>query len=299
MLLRGLRVDLGRDGDRFLLAAGGRVLGWGEDRGAVVRARHRVWSEWAAEFALGGGAGRAVVAVGVGAGDRRELVARELGALLVVFGGLLGARAAREWLGLEQGGGGGGAVEVAVGAGCAHVGAVRAAVVGVQVLDQVGAERADRERPVLGDAVGVAGVGEHVCDRDVVAGHPLKDGHERGWRVDVAAGQQHASGELGDLGAVLVFDGRGGLQVVAVERFVFLAGVAAAAVPPGSLGVGASLIILAVAVAVAVALSPSPSLSGVGGLGSTVGSWSPWLSGFGLGSSRLASRLGGGRDHVS
>ncbi len=249
----------------FWVAAGGRVLGWGEDRGAVVRSRYRLWSEWAAEFALGGGAGRAVVAVGVVAGDRRELVAREFGALLVVFGGLLGARAAREWLGLEQGGGGGGAVEVAVVAGRAHVGAVRAAVVGVQVLDQVGAERADRERPVLGDAVGVAGVGEHVCDRDAAVVHLFEHGHERGWRIDVAAGQQHASGELGDVGAVLVFDGRGGLEVVAVERFVFLAGVVAAAVSPRGLGVGASLVIVAVPVILAVAVVVWRWLLGVDG----------------------------------
>ena len=39
--------------------------------------------------ALGGGADHAVVAVVVVAGDRRELVAGELGALLVVDGGLL------------------------------------------------------------------------------------------------------------------------------------------------------------------------------------------------------------------
>jgi hypothetical protein len=53
---------------------------------------------------------------------------------------------------------------------------------------------------------------------------------------------------------VLVFDDRGGLEVVAKERFVFLAGVVAAAVPPGRLGIGASPVTVAVAVAVAVAV---------------------------------------------
>ena len=108
---------------------------------------------WAAEFALGGGAAHAVVAVVVVAGDRGEFVAGEFGGLLVVDGGLLGARAAWEWSEREQGGGGGGAVEAAVCAGRAVVGAVRAAVVGVQVVDQVDPELADRERPCLWDAV--------------------------------------------------------------------------------------------------------------------------------------------------
>jgi len=43
-------------------------------------------------------------------------------------------------------------------------------------------------------------------------------------------------------------------RVVAVERFVFLAGLVAAAVPPGRFGVRAAPIIVAVAVAVAVAV---------------------------------------------
>src|ERR1700680_2975065 len=104
-----------------------------------------------------------------------------------------------------------------------------------------------------GDAVGVAGVGQHVCERDAAGFHAFEDGHERRWRVVIAGGEVHASGELGDLGAVLVAHGRGGLEVVAVEELVFLAGVVAAAVPPRRLGVGAARIIAAVAVAVAVA----------------------------------------------
>ena len=83
-------------------------------------------------------------------------------AALVVVLGLLDGGAGRERGEFEQGGGGGGAVEVAVVAGRAHVGAVGAAVVGVQVHDQLGAERADREREGLWLAVGVAGVDEQV-----------------------------------------------------------------------------------------------------------------------------------------
>ncbi len=54
----------------------------------------------------------------------------------------------------------------------------------------------------------------------------------------------HAAGELGDWGAGFVFDGRGGLEVVAVEQLVFLAGVVAAAVSPGRLGVRAAVVVV-------------------------------------------------------
>ena len=155
-------------------------------------------------------------------------------------GGLLGAGAAWEWSEGEQGGGGGGAAEVAVVDGRAVVGAVRAAVVGVQIVDQARAERSDGERPGFGDAVAVAGVDEHVGDRDAGGVHALQDGYERGGWVVIAGAQVHAAGELGDGWAVFVVDGRGGLEVVAVEQLVFLAGSVAAAVTPGCLGVGAA-----------------------------------------------------------
>ena len=64
------------------------MLGRVEDRGAVVAERQRGWPVGAAELALSGGAGHAVVAVVVVAGDRGELVAGQLGGLLVVDGGL-------------------------------------------------------------------------------------------------------------------------------------------------------------------------------------------------------------------
>ena len=160
MFLRGLRVHGGWHGDRFLGAADGRVFGRIEDRWAVVGEGDRRGFVGAAEFALGGGAAGAVVAVGVGSGDRGEFVAGQFGGLLVVGGGLFGGRGAWEWSELQEGGGGGGAVEPAVCADRAVVGAVRAAVVGVQVADQVDPELADRECPGLGDAVAVAGVDE-------------------------------------------------------------------------------------------------------------------------------------------
>ena len=68
----------------------------------------------------------------------------------------------------QQRPGGGGAVEVAVGDDRAGVGALGAAVVRVQVLDELGAGGAEREGPGAGVAVGVAGVGEDVAEGDAV-----------------------------------------------------------------------------------------------------------------------------------
>ena len=96
------------------------------------------------------------------AGDRAELVFGELVGLLVVGVGLSGRGAAWERGELEQRGWGGGAVEVAVVADRAVVGAVGAAVVGVKIDDQLGAESAEREGEGGGVAVGLAGVGEQV-----------------------------------------------------------------------------------------------------------------------------------------
>ena len=76
--------------------------------------------------------------------------------------GLLGGGAGRKGGEFEQRGGGGGAVELAVCADRTVVGAFGAAVVGVQVDDQLAAERADGEREGFGLAVGVAGVDEQI-----------------------------------------------------------------------------------------------------------------------------------------
>ena len=89
MFLPGLGRDAGPDGDGLLGAAGGRVLGRGEDLGPVPVQGHRLRAERAADLARGGGAGDAVVAVGVVGGVPAELVAGELGGLLVVGGDLL------------------------------------------------------------------------------------------------------------------------------------------------------------------------------------------------------------------
>jgi hypothetical protein len=98
------------------------------------------------------------------------------------------------------------------------VGAVRPAVVGVQVLDELDAEHAEGERPCLWDAVAVAGVGEQIPDRDPVSVHVLDDGDDLGGRVVLAAGEVDATRQLGHVGTVFVFDDRGRLQVVAVEQ---------------------------------------------------------------------------------
>ena len=99
-----------------------------------------------------------MVAVGVVAGDGAELVAGQLGGLLVVGGGLAGGGVAGERAEFEQRAGGGRAVEVAVGDDGAVVGAAGAAAGRVQVLDQLGAGLAERDGPGSGVAVGVTGV---------------------------------------------------------------------------------------------------------------------------------------------
>ena len=137
MFLPGLGRDLGSDGDGLLGAAGGRVVGRGEDLGPVPAQGHRGRAERAADLAGGGGAGDAVVAVGVVGGEPAELVPGQLGCLLVVRGGVRGGGAGRQRAELEQWCRGGRAVQVAVGDDGAVVGSVRAAVVRVQVLDEL------------------------------------------------------------------------------------------------------------------------------------------------------------------
>ena len=74
VFLPGLGRDLRGDGDGLLGAAGWRMLGQGEDLGAAAAAGHRAGPERAADLAGGGGAGDAVVAVGVIGGDLAEFV---------------------------------------------------------------------------------------------------------------------------------------------------------------------------------------------------------------------------------
>ena len=83
----------------------------------------------------------AVVAVGVVGGDPAELVAGELGGLAVVVRGLVRGGGAGQRPEFQQGAGRGRAVQVPVGDDGAVVGAFGAAVVRVQVLDELRAGR--------------------------------------------------------------------------------------------------------------------------------------------------------------
>src|SRR6266516_2942962 len=101
----------------------------------------------AADLAHGGGAGDAVVAIFVVAGDPAELVPGELGGLAVVVRGLFFRGGAGERPELQKGARGLGAVEITVADDCAGVGALGAAVVRVQVLDELGAGGPQRQCP--------------------------------------------------------------------------------------------------------------------------------------------------------
>src|SRR5579875_2275534 len=124
-----------------------------QDFRAVPVQGHRRRAERAADLPCGGGAGDAVVAVGVVAGEAAEFVAGGLGGLRVMLRALLRGGGAGQRPELEQGAGGARAVEAAVGDDRAGVGAPGAAVVGVQVLDELRARGAQRGGPVLRDAV--------------------------------------------------------------------------------------------------------------------------------------------------
>jgi hypothetical protein len=149
-------------------------------------------------------------------------VAGGLGGPRVVGGGLRGGGGAGERCDFQQGAGRAGAVEAAVGDDGALVGAPGAAVTGVQVLDEGGAGLAERGCPVPGDAVGVAGVGQDVAERDAVAGHGRQHGGERGDGVVAAGRGGHAAGGLGHGRALLVRHHDGVRQVVAEEQLVLV-----------------------------------------------------------------------------
>src|SRR5258708_36707812 len=107
----------------------------------------------------------------------------------------------------------------------------------MQVLDELGAGLAERDGPGGGGAVGVAGVGEDVAERDAAAaGHALQDRDEGAGRVEVAAGQGHPAGELGDGGGGLFGRPGGGVRAVAEEQPAPRAGPGAGGSPPGGLG---------------------------------------------------------------
>src|SRR5438876_345588 len=134
------------------------VVGWCEDFGVVVSEPHRVRLQRAAQLVGHRRAGGPIGAVVVGGGEGTEFVAREFEGGSVVRRDLGGGGVPGERAGLEERGWGGGAVQVAVADGGAGIGAVGTPVVGVEVLDEAGAEAAQWGGPVLGDAVGVARV---------------------------------------------------------------------------------------------------------------------------------------------
>jgi len=127
-----------------------------------------------------------VVAVRVVGGDAAELVPGQLGSPGVVAGGLVSGGGAGGRPEFQQGAGCLGAVQVAVAEDGAVVGAFGAAVVGVEVLDELCAGLAERDRPGGRVAVGVAGVGEDVAEWDPGGGQRGQHGRERADRVVLA-----------------------------------------------------------------------------------------------------------------
>ena len=99
--------------------------------------------------------------------------------------------------------------------------------------------RRQRDGPGGGVAVGVAGVGEHVAERDAGRWHAGQDGDQGADGVEFAGGESHPPGELGDGRACFLAHHGAGRVVVAEEHLAFGAGQVAVAVPPGRLGVGA------------------------------------------------------------
>jgi hypothetical protein len=109
----------------------------------------------------------------------------------------------------------------------------------MEVLEELGAGGAQRDRPGVCVAVGVAGVGQDVAERDPGGGHRGQDGRERADRVVAARRDRGAPGELGDRGPVLVAHHDPGGEVIAEEQLVLAAQQVVLAVAPGRFGVGA------------------------------------------------------------
>lgn len=130
------------------------------------------------------------------------------------------------------------AAQVAVGDDRAGVGAVGSAVVGMQVLDELGSGGAQRHGPVPGNPVGVARVVQ-----DIAEGMPPVAIRCRTGTMARAGSRGRRSGSSGGRtrgrAARFLSDHGPGRQVVAVEQLVFLAGAVAAAVSPGRFGIGA------------------------------------------------------------
>ncbi len=76
-----------------------------------------------------------------------------------------------------------GAVQASVADDRSMAGAFRPAVIGVEVLDELRSGGAQRDGPGGGVAVGVAGIGEDVAERELLPGHGGEDGGEGADRV--------------------------------------------------------------------------------------------------------------------
>ena len=150
-----------------------------EDLGPVPVQRQGGGAERAANLAQGGRALDPVVAVGVVCGEAAELVAGQLGGLAVVRGGLLGGGVAGWRPEFQQGAGGGRALQVPVGDDGAVVGALGAAVVRVQVLDELCPGGPEWDGSGAGVAEGVAGVVEDVAETDPGRGQHGREGADR------------------------------------------------------------------------------------------------------------------------
>ena len=181
-----------------------------------------------------------VVAVGVVGGEAAELVAGQLGGLAVVVRGLLFGGGAGQRPEFQQRAGRARAVQVAVGDDGAVVGALGAAVVGVEVLDELRAGGAERDGPGGGVAVGVAGIVEDVAERDpgwpgiaVSTGAKARTGS---CRHDDTVARRASSGTAGP---VLLGHHDPGGQVLPVEQLVLAAQQVVLAVAPRRFGVGA------------------------------------------------------------
>ena len=108
----------------------------------------------------------------------------------------------------------------------------------MEVHDELGSQRAQRQGPVRRDAVRVTRVVQHITESDTRGHHVLEDRDEGGHRVDVTAGEQHPAHQLGDLGAQLFVHHGGEPEIEAIEQLVALARAIAAPVPPAGLGIG-------------------------------------------------------------
>ncbi len=163
---------------------------------------------------------------------------RQLGRGAVVGGHVFGAGTPRQRSQAQQRFRDGRAPEVAVGEHGPLVGAPGPPIVGMEVLDQPGADAPQRGGPPFGHPVGVARVSDHVAHSDAVVVHAHEGGRHGRRRVDAGGVEGDATDELGNRGAALVGHGGDGLGVVAEEHPILGPRGVGVAVAPGGVGVG-------------------------------------------------------------